>query len=65
MKKIIIWLFTFSSMYSANASGAEQMPATDNQIELDRVKNPNWSEANHGQFVIYKRGREFELGTIL
>ena len=38
-------------MYSANASGAEQMPATDNQIELDRVKNPNWSEANHGQLV--------------
>ena len=31
------------------------------QIELKRVKNPNWSEAN--QLVIYKRGRRFELGT--
>ena len=32
------------------------------QIELNRVKNPNWpSEAN--QLAIYKRARGFELGT--
>ena len=30
------------------------------QIELNRVKNPNWPEAN--QLAIYKRGRGFELG---
>jgi len=32
------------------------------QIELRRVKNPNWLEAN--QLAIYKRGRGFELVTI-
>ena len=31
------------------------------QIELDRVKNPNWPEEN--QLAIYKNGRGFELGT--
>ena len=31
------------------------------QIELNRVKNPNWREAN--QLAIYKRGGGFELGT--
>ena len=32
------------------------------EIELNRVKNPNWSsEAN--QLGIYKRARAFELGT--
>ena len=30
-------------------------------IELNRVKNPNWPEAN--QLAIYKHGRGFELGT--
>ena len=30
-------------------------------IELNRVKNPNWPEAN--QLAIYKRGRGFKLGT--
>ena len=30
-------------------------------IKHNRVKNPNWSEAN--QLAIYKRGRGFELGT--
>ena len=52
-------------MYSANASGAEEIPETNNQIELDRVKKPNRSDANHGQLVIYKHSPEFELGTIL
>ena len=33
------------------------------QIELNRVKNPNWPEAN--QLAIYKRGRGFELETIV
>ena len=31
------------------------------QIELNRVKNPNWLEAN--QLAIYKHGQGFELGT--
>ena len=31
------------------------------KIELKRVKNPNWPEAN--QLAIYKHGRGFELGT--
>ena len=31
------------------------------QIKLNRVKNPNWLEAN--QLAIYKHGRGFELGT--
>ena len=30
------------------------------QIELNRVKNPNWPEANL-QLAIYKRGQGFEL----
>ena len=32
------------------------------QIELNRVKNPNWPEANL-QLAIYKRGQGFELKT--
>ena len=33
------------------------------QIELNRVKNPNWpSEANQ-QLAIYKHGQGFEFGT--
>ena len=31
------------------------------QIKLNRVKSPNWPEAN--QSAIYKRGRGFELMT--
>ena len=31
------------------------------QIELNRVKNPNWPEAN--QLTIYKHGKGFELRT--
>ena len=31
------------------------------QIELKRVKNPNWLEAS--QLAIYKYGQEFELGN--
>ena len=31
------------------------------QMKLNRVKNPNWPEAN--QLAIYKLGRGFELGT--
>ena len=30
-------------------------------MKLNRVKTPNWLEAN--QLAIYKRGRGFELGT--
>ena len=32
-----------------------------NIIKLNRVKNPNWPEAN--QLAIYKHGRGFELVT--
>ena len=31
------------------------------QIEHNKVKNPNWPEAN--QLAIYKRGSRFELRT--
>ena len=33
------------------------------RLELNRVKNPNWPEAN--QLAIYERDRGFELGTIV
>ena len=33
------------------------------QIKLNRVKNPNWPNAN--QLAIYKRDRGFELVTIV
>ena len=33
------------------------------QIDLNKLKNPNWPEAN--QLAIYKRGRGFELGTTM
>ena len=52
---IIIPLFTLGSIYSTNASGAKQMP----EIELNRIKNPKWPEAN--QLAIYKHGRGLEL----
>ena len=32
------------------------------QIELKRVRNPNWPEAN--QLAIYKHGQVLEFGTI-
>ena len=33
------------------------------QIELNRVKNPNWPEAN--QLAIYKHGQGFEFARLL
>ena len=57
----IIPLFTLSSIYSTNTSGAEQMPETIIQIKHNRVKNPNQLKAN--QLAIYKHGRGSELGT--
>ena len=33
------------------------------QIELNRVKNPNWPEADQMAIKIYKRGCGFDLGT--
>ena len=33
------------------------------QMKLNRVKNPNWPEAN--QLANYKRDRGFEIGTTL
>ena len=58
---MIILLFTIGSIYSTNASGAEQMHETNNSNELNRVKNPNWPEAN--QLAIYKHGRGFDFET--
>ena len=56
---IIIPLFTLGSIYSTNASGNWLKQII--QIKLNRVKNPNWPEAN--QLAIYKRGRGFGLGN--
>ena len=53
---------TLSSIYSINASVAEQfLKQIRIQIKHNRVKNPNWPEANHLAFR--KLGRGFELGT--
>ena len=41
--------------------GRENVLKQKIQIKLNRVKNPNWPEAN--QLAIYKRGRGFKLGT--
>ena len=61
MNYLIIHVFTLRSICGTNASGAEQMPEKINQMKLNRIKNPNWQEAN--QLAIYRRGQEFELGT--
>ena len=55
---ILIPLFTLSSVYGTYASGAKEMAETNrsNIIKHNRVKNPNWLEAN--QLAIYKRGQE-------
>ena len=58
---IIIPLFTLGSIYSTNASGAEEIPEII-KIDLKRVKNPYWPEANQ-LATVYKHGRGFELGT--
>ena len=58
---IIIPLFTLGSIYSTNVSGPSKCLKQIIQIKLNRVKNPNWPEAN--QLAIYKRDRGFELGT--
>ena len=65
MNYLIIHVFTLGSIYSTNinASGAEQMSEKINQMKLNRIKNPNWPEAN--QPAIYRRGQEFELGTYI
>ena len=63
MNYLIIHVFTLRSICSTNASGAEQMPEKINQMKLNRIKNPNWQEAN--QLAIYRRGQEFELGTYI
>ena len=52
-------LFTLGRVYSTNASGARKVLKQIILIKHNRVKNPNWPEAN----PIYKRGRGFELGT--
>ena len=51
------------SIYNTNASGTKQIPETNTiQIELNRVKNPNWPEATSLLFI-RMAGRGFELGT--
>ena len=54
---LIIPLFTLGSIYSTNASGAEQMPETNN---FTKAKE---SQLAGGKLTGYKRGRGFELGT--
>ena len=44
-------------MYSINASGAEQIPETNELNQESELA----AAANH--LAIYKRGRGFELGT--
>ena len=48
-------LFTLSNIYCTDATWAEQMSETIIQINLDRVKNPNWREAiyKHDQGLIF------------
>ena len=60
---LIIPLFNPSRIYSTYASRVKQMTETDNSciIKHNRVKNPNWPQAN--QLAIYKRGRGFEHWT--
>ena len=61
---IIIPLFILSSIYSTFTRRAKQMTETNNSnIIKNRVKNPNWPEAN--QLVIYKRGPGFELWSTM
>ena len=54
-------LFTLGSVSSTNASGARKFLKQIVLIKHNRVKNPNWPEANH--LDVYKYVREFELGT--
>ena len=59
LKPWIIQLFTLGSIYSSNASAAEQVPETDNS---------NWTfktglRIPTGQLAIYKHGWGYELGT--
>ena len=44
-----------------NANGPSKCLKQKIQIEVNRVKNPNWPEAS--QLAIYKRDRGFELRT--
>ena len=60
----IIPLFTLASIYICIAPmivGPSKCLKQIIQIELNRVKYPNWLEAN--QLAISKHGRGFELGT--
>ena len=54
-------LFTLGSIYSTNASGAEQMTEINNSsiIEYNMVKNINQPETN--QRAVYKRDGGYEL----
>ena len=53
-------LFILDSIYSTSASAASEFLKQIIQTELNRVKNPNRSEAN--QLAIYKHDRGFKLG---
>ena len=57
----IIPLFTLGSIKALMLVGPIIWLKQIIQIKLNRVKNPNWPEAN--QLAIYKRGRGFGLGT--
>ena len=60
-KSLNIPLFTLGSIYSTNASGAEQMTEINNSsiIEYNMVKNTNQPETN--QLAVYKRDGGCEL----
>jgi len=49
---IIIPVFTLGSIYSTYASGVKQITETNNSniIKHNRVKNPNWPDANQLAF---------------
>ena len=51
----------FSSSLAQLAQWKETMKQIMKMSEHNMVKNPNWQEAD--QLVIYKRGREVDLGT--
>ena len=56
---IIILLLTLDSILALMLVGPSKCLKQTIQIELNRVKNPNWPEAN--QLAIYKHGGGFEL----
>ena len=60
---LLIPLFTLDSIYSTNMLvGPSKCLKQIIQIELNRVKNPNWPEAN--ELAIYEHGRGLNSGLL-